>query len=283
MISASLSVAVLHPGEMGAAVGAALRSSGHRVLWVAASRSEASRTRATDAGLEECADLPDVLHADAIVSVVPPDRAVEVAASVRDAGFDGLFVDANAVAPSTAVEIAGGFGGGAGFVDGGIVGIPPWVAGTTRIALSGERADDVASLFEGSHLEPVVVGSAPGAASAFKVGFAAWTKGTSALALMLDSFLDAHGLGDQMRHEWSRRGMDVEQRIDGAAAGAVPKAWRFDGEMREIAVALSEVGLAQGWFDAAATSYERLAEFKDRFADPPPLEVVRRRLRGDGS
>lgn len=266
-------------------MGAALRSNGHEVCWVADSRSEATHSRAAAAGLEQCAVLEDVLGVDVIVSVVPPGRAVEVGTTVVDAGFGGLYLDANAIAPGTAADLAARCAAGPAarpaFVDGGIVGPPPRSAGSTRLALSGERAREVADLFEGSHLEPVIVGAEPGAASAFKVGFASWTKGTAALALVIDAFVDAHGLGDELRHEWERRGMDIDRRISGAATGSVPKAWRFDDEMREIAAALADVGLPPGWFEAAAESYERLGGFKDRFDDPPPLDEVRRRLRGD--
>ena len=39
-------IAVLHPGEMGAGVAAQLVSAGHRVLWCSAGRSAATRKRA---------------------------------------------------------------------------------------------------------------------------------------------------------------------------------------------------------------------------------------------
>ncbi len=275
-------IALVHPGEMGAVVGACLVEGGHEVVWASEGRSAATSGRAAASGLTDVTDLASAVDgSDIVLSVVPPGLAVEVASQVAECGFDGVYVDGNAVAPSTALTVERlVMGGGGSMVDGGIVGPPPVAAGTTRLALSGSRADAVAGLFEGSSLEAVVVGSGVGAASAFKVGFAAWTKGTSALVLALDAFLDHHGLTDALHAEWDRRGMDVAARARAARGGAVPKAWRFEGEMREIETALDEVGVPAAWFDAAAEVYGLLGEFKDRFDDLPSDQDVRSRLRG---
>ena len=97
-----LTVGILNPGAMGASVGAALAAAGHRVLWSAAGRSEATRKRAARAALIEVADLAAVVRESAwIVSVCPPAAAPEVAEQVRSAGFGGLYVDANAISPQT--------------------------------------------------------------------------------------------------------------------------------------------------------------------------------------
>src|SRR5579871_4793600 len=99
-------VGLLHPGEMGAAVGQCLVAAGHRVLWVPDGRGPASAARAAGAGLTAVpgglAEL--VREAEVIVSVCPPHAALDVARQV--AGFGGVYVDANAVSPATAREIA---------------------------------------------------------------------------------------------------------------------------------------------------------------------------------
>ena len=46
-------VGLLHPGEMGSAVGATLVASGARVLWASAGRGAQSRERAAALGLED--------------------------------------------------------------------------------------------------------------------------------------------------------------------------------------------------------------------------------------
>src|SRR3954465_2994537 len=135
MSGARTSIGLLHPGEMGAALGARLRERGHDVLWASGGRSDATRARAGAAGLRDAGSVAALTSASAIVlSVCPPHAALDVARAV--AGYDGVFVDANAVSPATAAEIARVVeAGGARFLDGGIVGPPPERAGTTRLYL----------------------------------------------------------------------------------------------------------------------------------------------------
>ena len=93
-------VGLLHPGEMGAALGAALARRGVTVVWASEDRSNATSERATTAGLEDVGSIRQLAHrSDVIVSVCPPHAAADVAESV--AGFRGIFVDANAIAPET--------------------------------------------------------------------------------------------------------------------------------------------------------------------------------------
>lgn len=82
-------VGVLHPGAMGASVGAAARAGGARVLWCAAARSQATRARAEKDGLEATESLRELLDAsDVVLSVCPPVAARDVARSVALLGFD---------------------------------------------------------------------------------------------------------------------------------------------------------------------------------------------------
>ena len=48
-----MAVGLLHPGEMGAAVGEDLLTAGHHVVWASAGRSAETRERAELAGLED--------------------------------------------------------------------------------------------------------------------------------------------------------------------------------------------------------------------------------------
>ena len=121
---AARTVGLLHPGEMGAAVGAVLRGRGLRVLWASEGRSAGTRERAAAAGLEDGGSAAELAGSDVLLSVCPPHAALDVARSVGR--FEGLYVDANAVAPATArkvAEIVSAAGGE--LVDGGIVGSPP--------------------------------------------------------------------------------------------------------------------------------------------------------------
>jgi hypothetical protein len=89
--------------------------------------------------------------------------------------FAGIYVDANAVSPATARTIAGLVGR---YVDGGVIGSPPRKPGTTRLYLSGTEAARVAGLFAGTIVDALVVSEDPDAASALKMAYAAWTKGS---------------------------------------------------------------------------------------------------------
>src|SRR4051794_8881495 len=128
-------VGLLHPGEMGSAVGAQLGS--HEVLWASAGRSAATAGRARRAGLRDAGGLAEVIRrSEVILSICPPHGALELARAV--AGFTGTFVDANAVSPATARDIAAAIEDGGGrFVDGGFIGPPPGPAARTRLALCG--------------------------------------------------------------------------------------------------------------------------------------------------
>lgn len=258
-------ICLLHPGAMGATVGAALRSGGHAVRWVSEDRSQTTHARAAGAGLIDAGALADGLEgADVVVSVCPPAAATEVATAVVTAGFSGTYLDANAIAPSTVRSIRTQLEpAGVRLVDGGIVGPPAERPGTTRLFLSGEAALVVAGLFAGSALEPIVIDGPVGAASATKVAYAAWTKGSAALLLAIAAYAEAEGVTAPLRAEWGRSQPDLADRLALVAAGVTPKAWRFAGELADSGRAFADAGLPDGFGHAAADIYQRLEEFRD--------------------
>lgn len=248
----------LHPGAMGVTIAAACATES---LWVSAGRSDATLGRAERAGLTDARSIDELVdRADVIVSVCPPESADSLAAAVAGAGFSGTYVDANAIAPRTARRIGARFDR---FVDGGIIGPPAHQAGTTRLYLCGEDADRVAQRFTGSVLDARVIPGDIGAASAVKMTYAAWTKGTAALLLSVRAVAEAEGVADSLMAEWAKSHPDLEDRSDGTASGAAPKAWRWVGEMNEIASTFEEAGLPGGFHRAAAEIYAALSEFKD--------------------
>ncbi|MEO8827656.1 DUF1932 domain-containing protein [Lapillicoccus sp.] len=241
-------IAVLHPGAMGAEVGRALVDVGARVRWLPAGRGKATQRRAEDAGLVAAEGLSGC---DLVISVCPPGSALDVARAVR--GFTGLYLDANAISPRTAAEVAGVVSeGGATYVDGGIIGGPPTVHGATRLYVSGSHAHQVAYEFVGSRLEAIVLESGPYAASATKMVYASWTKISSALLLAVRGTAAAYDVDDALLAEWAMSQPEVEARSDRAAASAAAKGWRWEAEMREIATTFAEAGLPAGFGEAAA-------------------------------
>jgi 3-hydroxyisobutyrate dehydrogenase-like beta-hydroxyacid dehydrogenase len=248
-------IGLLHPGEMGAAVGKCLAGAGHRVLWVPEGRGAATRERAEAAGLTGVTLAEIIARSDVILSVCPPHAALDVARLV--AGFGGLYLDANAIAPATAAEVAAIVtGGGAGYVDGGIIGPPPLAPGTTRLYLSGLRAAEARALFGGTDVDARVL-SPPGTASAVKMAYASWTKGSAALLLAARALARAEGVDSVLLEEWGLSQPGLEKRWDGADRSAAAKGWRWTGEMEEIAAAMAAAGLPEGFHQAAAEIYRR--------------------------
>jgi 3-hydroxyisobutyrate dehydrogenase-like beta-hydroxyacid dehydrogenase len=167
---------------------------------------------------------------------------------------------------------------GASFVDGGIIGSPVKQAGTTRMYLSGEKAADVAQLFSASMLDARSIGTVPGEASALKVVYAAWTKGTDALILAIRALAAHEGVDHALLEEWKISQPALENKCLRAAAVAVPKMWRYVGEMKEIADAFAAAGLPGGFHQAAAEVSERLACFKDQTEPPLTVKTVLEKL-----
>jgi 3-hydroxyisobutyrate dehydrogenase-like beta-hydroxyacid dehydrogenase len=280
----SHAIALLHPGAMGTALGQCLRAAGHRVGWCSAGRSARSAERAAANGFDTFAALADLLRvSDIAVAVCPPDAAVATARTVADAAFTGIYVDANAVAPATAMTIAGIVeSAGARFVDGGIIGPPPRAPGTTWLYLSGEHARVVAPVFANPPLTVVDLGVPATAASALKMCYAAWTKGSSALLLAVAALARASGVDAALAAQWQQSDPELPHLLAAHAARDAPKAWRFAGEMREIAATFATHGLSPQFHAGAAQTFAALAGFRD--ADPPPdLDRVLASLPGDTS
>lgn len=268
-------IALLHPGEMGAAVGATLVAQGHRVIWVATGRSPASRERAAAAGLQAATSLAQALAvAHVVISVCPPHAALTLAQNVASYQFRGLYLDANAVAPATLQAIVQVFQGlETHVVDGGIIGPPPNRPGTTRLYLSGPAAPEAAALFGPDVLPAVVLQGPAGAASALKMCYAAYTKGLTALLANIRALASQAHVEDALLAEW-----DLSQPGTGARSLSIEqqarKAWRWVGEMHEIADTFQAAGLPDGFHRAAADLYQRLDGFKDS-AVAPMDDIVR--------
>ena len=248
-----MTVGVLHPGEMGAAIGAALSGRGETVLWASAGRSAATVERAERARLEDVGDVRELRRVcEVLLSVCPPHAAVDVASSVGE--FSGIYLDANAVSAETARTIGGRF---AHFVDGGIIGPPPREPGTTRLYLSGVEAHNVAALFAGATIEARVVSDEPGAASALKMSYASWTKGSAALLLAARALARAEGVEETLLEEWQMSMPHLPAQSVAASHSALAKGWRWVGEMDEIASSYATAGLPEGFHRAAAEIYRR--------------------------
>ena len=251
-------VGLLHPGAMGAAVGRVLTRSGRTVLWASDGRSADSAARAEQAGLQDAGTAAALAaRSDLVLSICPPHGALDTARAIGR--FDGVYVDANAVSPATAAQIRAVVeGAGARYVDGAIIGAPPADAdATTRLYLSGAGACAVAEMFHDGGLEALVLDGEPTAASALKMAYAGWTKGSAARLLTIRAAARANGVEEALVREWEHSIPSLPERSAQAARAADEKGWRWVAEMREIATTLAAADLPPGYHEAAAEVFER--------------------------
>jgi 3-hydroxyisobutyrate dehydrogenase-like beta-hydroxyacid dehydrogenase len=279
-------IGILHPGAMGISVAASTLRSGHRVCYASEERSDATRGRAAEQNLRDLKTLADLCKTCSIlISVCPPHAAEDVAQQVVDHGFRGLYLDANAISPKKAILIGEMLASaGISFVDGGIIGGPAWTPGETWLYLSGKDADTkrIADCFSAGPLEASVIGEEIGKASAIKMCYAAYTKGTTALLSAILALAEVNGVRTELSAQWERDESGFSQQAERRARRVTAKAWRFAGEMDEIAATFESAGLPGGFHAAAGEVYRRLVEFKSRKDVPALSEVIRALLLTEG-
>ncbi len=256
-------VAVIAPGMMGSVVANRLTDHGIEVRTILAGRSAATVARAEAAGMKGATDA-DIAACDFILSIVPPGEALglaeKLAPALRAAAKKPVYVDCNALAPSTVLRIARVIEEtGATFVDGGIIGPPPAPdSKNTRIYLSGDAAPQAKMLEQYGLNMPLQPGPI-GAASAMKLSYAGITKGFTALGAAMMLAATRAGTADALLAE-----MTVSQpALLGWLTRSMPrmpdKAYRWVAEMEEIATFVGEDPAGAQFYLGAAKLYERIA------------------------
>lgn len=253
-------VGILSPGDMGHAIGGVLQQHGMRVITNVRDRSERTRSLARFAGIQEVPDDETLVReADILLSILPPAQAYgcaeRIAAALRTTGATPLFADCNAIAPQTALTLdpliteAGG-----SFVDVGIIGGPPRTGGQggPRLYASGSRAADLA-LLSNYGLDVRILGEQSGQASGLKMCYASLTKGLTALAT--ESLVAAQVLGLQEPLMAEFQALPFFKTIQRLVPGMPPKAYRWVGEMQEIARTFADLDLPPQMPEGAASLY----------------------------
>jgi 3-hydroxyisobutyrate dehydrogenase-like beta-hydroxyacid dehydrogenase len=281
-ISKSSSVGILHPGAMGISIAATMKNSGHLVYWASQGRSPDSQARANEHSLLDAQTVAALAErCEVLVSVCPPHAAETLAENVIETGFSGYYLDANAIAPQKVIRIGEKMtAAGITFVDGGIIGGPAWQAGRTWLYLSGESAATVNNIFAAGPLETEIINNEIGKASALKMVFAANTKGTTALLAAVMATAEKLGVRENLERQWSRYNDAEPEQSQNRVRNVTAKAWRFAGEMEEIAATFSGAGLPDGFHLAAHELYQRIAHFKNA-DDTPELMAVLTALMGE--
>jgi len=272
-------IGVLHPGEMGVSIAASAMNNGHQVYWMSGGRSDETRVRAEKHGLIEVDALSKFCQTCKIIlSVCPPSAAEEVAKSVVDEGFKGLYLDANAISPQRAIKIGQMMkANNIQFVDGGIIGGPAWTPQETWLYLSGQHAHEIASCFSKGPLETKIIGDEIGKASALKMCYAAYSKGTTALLAAMLATAESLGVREELYQQWDMNDKGFSEQVNRRVARVTAKAWRFEGEMKEIAETFQAAGLPDEFHRAATEIYRRMSNFKDS-AETPSLQSVLKAL-----
>ncbi|MDQ3004286.1 MAG: DUF1932 domain-containing protein [Chloroflexota bacterium] len=272
-------IGILHPGEMGISIAASAISNGHQAYWASENRSDKTRLRAEKYSLLELNSLVELCQScEIIFCICPPHAAEDVANSVIAHGFNGYYLDANAIAPQRATSISQMVeDNGIRFVDGGIIGGPAWKPKETLLYLSGKDANIIADCFTNGPLETKIIGDEIGKASALKICYAAYSKGTTALLAAILAAAMSLGVGDELYRQWDMDDSNFSEQVNRRVTRTTAKAWRFEGEMHEIASTFQEAGLPSGFHEAAAEVFRRMANFKDA-AESPRLEEVLKAL-----
>jgi hypothetical protein len=129
-------------------------------------------------------------------------------------------------------------------------------------------------LFGGTALDAQVIGDEIGQASAVKMAYAAWTKGTAALLLAIRTLARAEGVEHALLAEWQKSQPALTARPHAAARSAMDKGWRWVAEMEEIAATMSAHGLPPGFHQAAAAIYTRVPHANPSPTNEPSLTTV---------
>lgn len=260
----SLTIGVLYPGEMGASISALLRQRGMTVVTTLQGRGNATVARAAASGAHVLDTFSHVVRrSDVVISLVVPAAAEEVAQAYCNAGHlapaGAIFVEANSIGPDKAAAMARRVEAcGRSFVDASINGLARNLATSGTLYLSGQRAAEIARLFDGV-LRVRVLGDRPGRASAMKMLLGGLSKGVCALFTELALLADRQGMLDDMLEAASRTYPGVTSIVDRMLPTYPRHAGRRDTEMRELESTARGAGMAPGVIDAVRQMHADLA------------------------
>ncbi len=240
-------IAILYPGDMGAAIGRELRAAGHHVRTDVSDRSQQTRDTAQTEGFQLAETLTAALdRVDLIISLVPPGEAVNTARRVSEtlqaapaSTQPPVYLDLNSISPATMRDIAGIVSSaGARCIDGTIHGQAQRLRQKSVLLLSGPGADDLRALFDG--FMPVrTLGDEVGVASSLKMCLGAFTKGL--VALSAEILVAAGSTG---RHkEFVACMADFYPETTQLIARLLPS---FP---KHVARRIQEIGEAEAWYD----------------------------------
>ena len=256
-------IAILSPGSMGSAVGKVLRESGYDLVTNLDGRSERTRALAEEAGFRAVSGIDSIVEeADLVMSILVPSEAIsvagEAAAAMKRTGASPAYADCNAVSPDTARELGGIIEAAGGrFIDAGIIGGPPGSGSPPRFYASGPHEAVIGEL-DGKGIIVPLLGGDVGRASAIKMCYASLTKGVSALQTAALVAAYRLGLSSELEEEMSSSQANVLAQMQ-SVIGLPGKAFRWVGEMEEIAATFESVGVTGNFHHGAAEIFRMVA------------------------
>ena len=273
----TITFALVATGAIGAAIGQRLVEHGARVVTTLDGRSEASISRAKAAGIE-AVSADALVEADVFLSIVPPNEALALAKTIGAAaqakGRTLPYLDLNAKSPALAHDIAAALAGyGLAMVDGTIIGAPP-KTGTSgpTVYLAGPVGDSIDTLRQYG-LNAIFVEGGIGAAAALKMSYAAITKGLTALCAASLLAADRAGATNALFAELGASQPALLAYLRRAIPDMLPKAYRWDPEMREITAYIGDPALGGAIYEGAAELYRTIAA--DLKGDGQRAEILR--------
>ena len=257
-------IAILSPGSMGSAVGQVLRENGYDVVTNLDGRSERTRALAEKSGFRAVSGIDRIVEeSDLLMSILVPSEAIsvarEAAAAMERTGASPAYADCNAVSPDTARELGKIIDAAGGrFIDAGIIGGPPGSGSPPRFYASGSH-ETVLGELDGKGIIVPLLGGEVGRASGIKMCYASLTKGTS--ALQTAALVAAHrlGLSGELEDEMSSSQARVLAQMQ-SVIGLPGKAFRWVGEMEEIAATFESVGVTGHFHHGAADIFRMVAD-----------------------
>jgi 3-hydroxyisobutyrate dehydrogenase-like beta-hydroxyacid dehydrogenase len=277
----TLTVAIVAPGAMGAGVGQRLTENKVKVVTALAGRSAKSGERARAAGMTAVSER-ELAEADFLLSIVPPGEAPALArrlsAVLTAANKKPIYVECNAVAPQTMLQIADAIAlTGCRFVGAAIIGPPPKPgSANTKFYAAGPAAKDFAKLNDYGLIVRVLDGEVT-AASALKMSYAGITKGFTALGAAMMLAATRAGAAAALKAELAESRADLLGYMTRQVPGMYGKAYRWVAELDEIAAFVGADRPEHEMLSAAARLYERMAQDYD--GDNKEIEELNRFLK----
>jgi L-threonate 2-dehydrogenase len=256
-------VAVIAPGNMGAAVAKRLTEHKVTVLTSLAGRSEPTSQRACQAGMRGVEDRA-LAEADYLLSIVPPGEAMALAKRLAGvltaANKKPIYVECNAVSPQTMNQIAEIIAAtGCAFVGAAIIGPPPQAGATnTKFYAAGHAAADFAKLNDYG-LTVRLLDGPTSAASALKMSYAGITKGFTALGAAMMLAATRGGSAQALQTELAESQPALLGYLTRQVPGMYQKAYRWVAELDEISAFVGRDYHENAMLQAAARFYERIA------------------------